>query len=125
MTSSPWKWSGNYGRKNLFKENGKKIATRGIFGGFLRNFRKSCLLPLVVDARSAENIRLIFQPMHADLLKNPILIFLFRFCTENSYFFAIKVLFESALNWLSVGNKISTVGWFPEEHLQFINENSF
>ena len=41
LTSSPWKLNGNYGRKNLFKENGKKIATRGIFGGFLQNFRKS------------------------------------------------------------------------------------
>ena len=56
------------------RENGTEITTvkiclkktkknRGIFGGFLRNFRKLCLLPLHVDARSAENIRLIFHPI--------------------------------------------------------------
>ena len=64
----------------------KKIATNGILGGFLRNFRKSCLLHLVVDAQSAENIRLIFQPMHADLLENPTFRFSFRFALKTHIF---------------------------------------
>ena len=36
LKSSPWKSNENYDRKNLFKENGKKIAMRRIFGGFLK-----------------------------------------------------------------------------------------
>ena len=30
LTSSPWKSNENYGRKNLFMENGNKIVTRTI-----------------------------------------------------------------------------------------------
>ena len=50
---------------------------------YKRDIRKTCLLPLVVDARSAENIRPIFQPMHVDLLKNPTFRFSFRICPKN------------------------------------------
>ena len=82
LTSCPWKWKEIVGGKICLK----KTVNRGIFGRFLRNFRKSCLLPLVVDARSSENICPIFQPTHPDLLKNPIFRFLFRFCSEKCIF---------------------------------------
>ena len=103
----------------------EKIATPRIFGGFLKNFRRTCLLLLVVDARRAKKIRRAFLPKRAKLSKNSIFRFSFRFCTKILYFLAIWVSFENILNWLFVGTKISTVGRFPEEHPQFINKIRF
>ena len=110
-TSSLWKSNKNYGQKNLFKENGKKIATRRIFGGFLKTFRRTCVLSLVADIRSAEKIQSsIFAKTREIIEKSDFQIFFFRFRTKNLYFSAILVSFESTSNWLSINTKITTVG---------------
>ena len=74
--------------EKLVLKKRKKIATPRIFGRFKKNFRRTCLLLLVVDARSAEKIRLVFLSKRSKLSKNQILDFFFflDFALKISFF---------------------------------------